>query len=208
MSSEKKRATTRKDGSLTREHFNLRELRLVAALRFDGATDEEIIEKAVSENLFQFPTTREAASTARTMLLRLESLHDEGLVGLVARGPKERAAQINLYAMMRVYPLVAAFMNEEIAPRMRTLDYNISRTDINAFLTRYQATRPEAAALTEASLKRIGTVLMEILYETGYIPSRGSEELLPFMMDPCLEDAIYRNGDQQWLPAFNEMEVL
>ncbi|MCI8424989.1 MAG: DUF1819 family protein [Adlercreutzia sp.] len=199
---------TRKDGSLAREHFMLRELRLVARLRFDGAPDDEIIAAAVNDNLFQYPTTVEAARVARTMLLRLKSLNDEGLVGLAARGPKERAAQINLYAMMRVYPLMAAFMTEEIAPRLRTLDYSLTRADVNAFLARYQATHPEAAALSDASVKRIGGVLMEALHEAGYRPSPRSEELLPFVMDPCLEDAIYRNGDTAWLPAFNEMEVL
>ena len=90
----------RKDGSLSREHFSLREFRLVAKLRFEGTTDEEIVERAVSENLFQYPTLSNAARMARTMLLRLASLNDEGLVGLAARGPKEHAAVINLYAMM------------------------------------------------------------------------------------------------------------
>ena len=201
------KSATRKDGSLSREHFMLRELRLVARLRFDGATDEEIVAAAVDDNLFQYPTTTEAARVARTMLLRLKSLHDEGLVGLAARGPKERAAQINLYAMMRVYPLMAAFMTEEIAPRLSTLDYSLTRADINAFLARYQATHADAAGWSESTFKRIGGVLMEALYEAGYLAAPRSEELLPFMMDPCLEDAIYRNGDAAWLPAFNQTEV-
>ena len=50
--------------------------------------------------------------------------------------------------------------------------------------------------------------LAEALYEAGYVPAPRSEELLPFAMDPCLRDAIYRNGDQRWLLAFNVMEVL
>lgn len=198
----------RKDGSLSREHFMLRELRIVAGLRFDGVPNDEIVRRAVDDNIFQYPTTREAARVARTMLLRLESLNDEGLVGLAARGPKERSAQINLYAMMCVYPLMAAFMNEEISLRFRTLDYSITRADINGFLTRYQADHAEAAPWSESTVRRIGSVLVETLYEAGYVPAPRSEELLPFVIDPCLEDAIYRNGDQHWLPAFNVMEVL
>ena len=54
----------RKDGSLSREHFSLREFRLVAKLRFEGAADEEIVERAVSENLFQYPTLSNAARMA------------------------------------------------------------------------------------------------------------------------------------------------
>ena len=199
----------RKDGSLSREHFSLREFRLVAKLRFEGTTDEEIVERAVSENLFQYPTLSNAARMARTMLLRLSSLNDEGLVGLAARGPKEHAAVINLYAMMRVYPLMREFMLQEIAPRFRTLDYSLTHADTNAFITRYQAEcRANAEPWTESTVKRIAGVLREALDGTGMLVDTNSEELLPFFMDPALEDTFYRNGDQQWLAAFNVTEVL
>lgn len=199
----------RKDGSLSREHFSLREFRLVAKLRFEGTTDEEIVERAVSENLFQYPTLSNAARMARTMLLRLSSLNDEGLVGLAARGPKEHAAVINLYAMMRVYPLMREFMLQEIAPRFRTLDCSLTHADTNAFITRYQAEcRANAEPWTESTVKRIAGVLREALAGTGMLVDTNSEELLPFFMDPALEDTFYRNGDQQWLAAFNVTEVL
>lgn len=199
----------RKDGSLSREHFSLREFRLVAKLRFEGTTDEEIVERAVSENLFQYPTLSNAARMARTMLLRLASLNDEGLVGLAARGPKEHAAVINLYAMMRVYPLMREFMLQEIAQRFRTLDYSLTHADTNAFITRYQAEcRANAEPWTESTVKRIAGVLREALAGTGMLVDTNSEELLPFFMDPALEDTFYRNGDQQWLAAFNVTEVL
>ena len=199
----------RKDGSLSREHFSLREFRLVAKLRFEGAADEEIVERAVSENLFQYPTLSNAARMARTMLLRLASLNDEGLVGLAARGPKEHAAVINLYAMMRVYPLVREFMMQEIAPRFRTLDYSLTYADTNAFITRYQVERrANAEPWTESTVKRIAGVLREALVGAGMLADTNSEELLPFFMDPALEDTFYRNGDQLWLAAFNVTEVL
>ena len=199
----------RKDGSLSREHFSLREFRLVAKLRFEGAADEEIVERAVSENLFQYPTLSNAARMARTMLLRLASLNDEGLVGLAARGPKEHAAVINLYAMMRVYPLVREFMMQEIAPRFRTLDYSLTYADTNAFITRYQVERrANAEPWMESTVKRIAGVLREALVGAGMLADTNSEELLPFFMDPALEDTFYRNGDQQWLAAFNVTEVL
>ena len=187
----------------------MREFRLVAKLRFEGAADEEIVERAVSENLFQYPTLSNAARMARTMLLRLASLNDEGLVGLAARGPKEHAAVINLYAMMRVYPLVREFMMQEIAPRFRTLDYSLTHADTNAFITRYQAERrANAEPWTESTVKRIAGVLREALAGAGMLADTNSEELLPFFMDPALEDTFYRNGDQLWLAAFNVTEVL
>lgn len=199
---------TRGDGSLSREHFSLREFRLVAELRFEGAADEEIVDRAVSENLFQYPTLGNAARMARTMLLRLEALNDEGLVGLAARGPSERAAVVNLYAMMRVYPLVRDFMLQEIAPRFCTLDFSLTRADVNGFITRYQTEHRAGDPWTEPTVKRISGVLREALAGAGMLADTRSEELLPFFMDPAIEDTFYRNGNQSWLAAFNVMEVL
>ena len=159
----------RKDGSLSREHFSLREFRLVAKLRFEGAADEEIVERAVSENLFQYPTLSNAARMARTMLLRLASLNKPlFLLVLLSYMVPFELISINLYAMMRVYPLVREFMMQEIAPRFRTLDYSLTYADTNAFITRYQVERrANAEPWTESTVKRIAGVLREALVGAG-----------------------------------------
>ena len=51
-------------------------------------------------------------------------------------------------------------------------------------------------------------MLREALAGAGMLADTNSEELLPFFMDPALEDTFYRNGDQLWLAAFNVTEVL
>ena len=53
-------------GVLTREQFLPHEMRIVAALRMQGASDEQVSVRVKSENLFQYPTERMVANRPRT----------------------------------------------------------------------------------------------------------------------------------------------
>ena len=193
----------RKDGSLSREHFSLREFRLVAKLRFEGAADEEIVERAVSENLFQYPTLSNAARMARTMLLRLASLNDEGLVGLAARGPKEHAAVINLYAMMRYNRIVWDFMVGVIGEKFRSQDFEFSRKDLNVFFSHLQEQNDDIAGWSESTVNKIKQVLTKILVEVEILDIFKSTRLNPLFLCEELEEGIRRNNDLEALAAFN-----
>ena len=65
-------------GSLTREQFLRRELRIVADLRTQGASDDEIIERVKRENLFQYRTERMLGNRTRVCLQRLDALRNDG----------------------------------------------------------------------------------------------------------------------------------
>ena len=59
---------------LTREQFLPHEMRIVAALRMQGASDEQVIVRVKSENLFQYPTERMVANRATVCLRRLDAM--------------------------------------------------------------------------------------------------------------------------------------
>lgn len=193
--------TSRTGGSLTRERFLLAELRLVARLRCEGIADDEIIRRAAEENLFQFPTTKESRSIARACLARLDTLNDESLVRLVAEGTPMQAIQANIYAMMRLYDLMRAFMIEEVGGHYLTMNPVLTRTDINAFMTRYQMECEAAVGWSEATIKRLKGTLHHCLIEGGYL-RQGSDELMPVLLDPAVEAGIRDNGDAAALAAF------
>lgn len=195
----------RKDGSLTHEHFKLRECRLVANLRFQGLTDDEIVQKAKKENIFQYKTQGQIGNIARSMLLRLDALGSDSLTEILANGAHEQACQVNLYAMMLVYQMVAAFMVGEVGSRYQSLDYGMTRADVNSFLTRYQS--DNNIEWSDATVKRIRTFIYEMLVSAGYLTDNKSDELLNVFIDPALESAMRASDHSSWLPAFNCMEV-
>lgn len=187
-------------GSLTREQFLMREMRIVAGLRMQELDDEEIVDLVKRDNLFQYPTAREIVSKVRACLCRLNAAGHE-LAELIARGSAEQAAQANLYAMMRVYHLVLRFMLEEVGARLASYDFSLTRGDVGAFLTRYQDRYIEGG-WTESTRKKLRGVLFSVLAGAGFLAQARSSELRPVLLDPAVEAGIRRNGDAVLLAAF------
>lgn len=193
-------------GTLTREKFLAKELRIVAQMRCEGKTDKQIIDAAVEDNLFQFPTTRESRSIARACLQRLDALDSNRLIELAAFGTIAQLTQVNVYAMMQHYRLMRMFMVKEIGVRYASLTPLFTTVDMNSFMTRYQTEHKEARDWSESTITRIKGTLHHCLIEGGYLRP-GSEELCPIMLDHEVELAIRNIGDTEALCAFNCLEV-
>ncbi|WP_251198433.1 DUF1819 family protein [Anaerotardibacter muris] len=194
--------TQRTGGSLTREKFLLPEIRIIAKLRLEGEADETIIDRAQSENIFQYPTDKEIKSIARACLARLDALQSKRLTELVANGTPTQAKQTNIYAMMKLYNVMDEFMTTEIGERYETLNYFFSPMDMNAFMTRYQAEHDFAAAWSDATVKRIKSTLMNCL-EHGEFIQKSTDTLLPVLLDFEIEETLRQLGDTRALVAFN-----
>ena len=212
---------TQRGGALTREQFLFNETRTIARLRLQGASDEEIVERVVSENLLQYPTERMTGNITRVCLMRFDLLPSEslldatggsdldptGLLALIADGAPEAAKQANLYLMMRAYDLSASFMVDVVGRKYSDFDYSLTALDMNAFITDFQMRHEDAASWSDATVGKLKQVLRKCLVETGQLASARSDELVPIMIDPQVESAMRANGDVAMLPAFNCLEV-
>ena len=148
------------DGALTREQFMFLEMRKVAQMTIRGMTEEEILSRVYDDNLFQYPTQREIKSKCRACLKRVAQINGmprmmEALVeGLAADG---RLAA--LIALMLQNRLVAEFMVGVVGEKYRTLDYSLTRKDMNLFLMRLAEQDENVAGWSEQTVKRIRGVL-------------------------------------------------
>lgn len=190
-------------GVITREKFLFNEMRLTAQLQLKGMTDEQIIEKVVSENLYQYPTNRMLRGMARTCLKRLVALGDTNLVSALAKAPVEVAKQIDLYAMMCQYHLVWDFMITVIGEKYRTNNLTYGHIDLNVFINSLQEQHENVAKWSDSTIKRIKRELNHLLIENDYLDSSKSTKLNPVIISPVLEKAIKDNGDKVALIAFN-----
>lgn len=198
-------------GTITREQWLLAETRIVARLRLDGLSDEEIIEQSLERNLFQYPTEREIKSIARACILRLDNLSDDSglrqrLTGFIVHGLPAQASQANLYAIMRTYRVAWEFMLGVVGEKFRTLDNRLARFEIASFLEGLRSRSETVAGWSDATLNKIRQVLTKCLVECGYLESPRSDELRPILLDLELEDALRANGDAVALPAFACLE--
>lgn len=206
-------------GSLTREQFLLREMRIVAGLRSQGEPDSEIIKRVKRENLFQYGTERTLNNRARACLRRLDALENADdapesleaaarLTEIIACGLPDAAAQANLYAMMRLYSLVLTFVGGEIAGRLASLNYSFTRADMNAFFTRYQLENPDAAAWSDSTVVRIKSTLSGCLVNSGMLDSTQGGHLAPIALDCDVKAAMNANGDANMAAALAGMGAM
>lgn len=188
---------------ITREQFLFYEVRMTAKLRTAGLSDDAIIKKITTENLFQYPTEKSVQRMAKTCIKRLDALADSDLVTAIASQPSDVSRQICLYAMMRQYRLVWEFMITVIGEKYQKLDTSFSRMDLNIFFMRLQEQNDCVASWSELTIKKLKQVLTKILVENDYLDSTKADHLNPVLISPVLENAIRNDGMSQALPAFN-----
>ena len=189
--------------ALTREQFLFYETRTTARLLCEGLSREEVVDRIVHENLFQYPTEKSVRKMAFACLRRLDRLEDPSLVQALALQPSDVSKQICLYAMMRQYRLVWDFMLTVVGNKYRLLDTSFGKIDLNTFFMHLQEQDDWVAAWSDSTVAKLKQVLQKLLVENEYLDSADSDHLNPVLISPILENAIRAAGQELALPAFN-----
>lgn len=195
--------TSKYNGSLTREQFLFYEMRITAGLMRQGMKDEDILERIVKDNLFQYPTERSIRRIGLCCLRRLSVIQDDVLVEAIALRPSEEAKQICLYAMMKDSRLVWDFMLTVVGEKYRQNDMTFGKIDLNSFFLRLQEQDDIVASWSDSTIAKLKGVFVKILVENGYLENNKAERLNPVWLYPILEHSIKNNDDDRVLPAFN-----
>lgn len=191
------------NAAMTREQFLFYEMRTVAKLMNEGMDKGAVVERIVSENLFQYPTEKSIRKMALACIRRLEAMEDGTLISAIATQPSDVAKQVCLYAMMRQYRLVWDFMLTVIGNKYQKLDNSFSKVDLNAFFIRLQEQDDWVATWSETTITKVRQVLTKMLVENEYLDSINARHLNPVLISPLLENAIREDGQELALPAFN-----
>ena len=191
------------NAAITREQFMFYEVRTTAKLVCEGLNNDEVVERIVNDNLFQYPTEKSVKKMALACLRRLEALEDQTLVEAIADQPSDVSRQICLYAMIRQYRLVQDFMLTVIGEKYRLLDASFSKMDLNVFFQRLQEQDDWVATWSESTITKLKQVLQKLLVDNEYLDSTEAARLNPVLISSLLENAIRADGQEYLLPAFN-----
>lgn len=191
------------NAAITREQFLFYEMRITAKLLNEGLDKDHVVERIISENLFQYPTEKSVRKMALACIRRLEAMEDNSLISALATQPSSIAKQICLYAMMRQYRLVWDFMLIVIGDKYQKLDDSFSWMDLNAFFMRLQEQDNWVATWSNSTITKVRQVLTKILVENEYLDSVDATHLNPVLISSLLENAIREDGQEIALPAFN-----
>lgn len=188
---------------ITRERFLFYEMRTTARLMREGLEDNEVIDRIVEENLFQYPTEKSIRQMAKVCISRLKGMGDEDLIEAVVSQSSEMAKQICMYAMMKQYRLVWDFMITVIGEKYRMQNFSFSQMDVNVFFMQLQEQDDYVAGWSESTVKKIRQILIRMLAENDYLDSIKADHINPVWLNPMLENAIRSNNDDRALFAFN-----
>ena len=188
---------------ITREQFLFYEMRTTAKLICEGLEDNEIIDRIVEDNFFQYPTEKSIRRMAKACIVRLKGICDIDLVEAVASQSSETAKQICLYAMMKQYRLVWDFMITVIGEKYRMQNFSFSQMDVNVFFIQLQEQDDYVAGWSESTMKKIRQILIRVLAENEYLDDIKADHINPVWLNPVLENAIRSNNDDRALAAFN-----
>lgn len=188
---------------ITREQFLFYEMRTTARLMRERLEDNEVIERIVEENLFQYPTEKSIRQMAKVCIARLKGMGDEDLIEAVVSQSSETAKQICMYAMMKQYRLVWDFMITVIGEKYRMQNFSFSQMDVNVFFMQLQEQDDYVAGWSESTVKKIRQILIRMLAENDYLDSIKADHINPVWLNPVLENAIRSNNDDRALSAFN-----
>lgn len=188
---------------ITRNPFLFYEMRTTAKLIQEGLDDKDIINRIVTENLFQYPTEKSIRQMAKACVERLKGMGDETLIEAVASQSSDTAKQICLFAMMKQYRLVWDFMITVIGEKYRLQDFSFGQMDVNVFFMRLQEQDDNVAGWSENTVKKLRQILIRILKENDYLDTIKSDHINPVWLNPILENAIKNNNDDRALTAFN-----
>lgn len=188
---------------ITREQFLFYEMRTTAKLMREGLKGNEIIDRILEENLFQYPTEKSIRQMAKACVARLQGMGDENLIEAVASQSSETSKQICLYAMMKRYRLVWDFMITVIGEKYRMQNFSFSQMDVNVFFMQLQEQDDYVAGWSESTVKKIRQILLRMLAENEYLDDIKADHINPVWLNPMLENAIRSNNDDRVLTAFN-----
>ena len=190
-------------GQITREQFLFYEMRTTAKLMEEDLDENEIIQRIVDDNLFQYPTEKSIQQMAKTCINRLKGMDDESLITAIATQPTDTSKQICMYAMMKQYRLIWDFMITVIGEKYRMQNFSFSKMDVNVFFMQLQEQDDYVAGWSDSTVSKIRQVIIKILVDNEYLDNIKADHINPVWLNPILENAIRNNNDDRALSAFN-----
>lgn len=150
--------------------FAFVETKQTAELMASGMSKDEIKDKVISENLYQFRNETRLRRTFNYVYNRLSSL-PEGAVELLVKVDNENAKLLTLIAIMNTDKLFFEFVHDVYRGKVILGEKTIENRDINGFFDDKAAQSEDVAGWSESGIKKLKNCYMKNLADAGLIES-------------------------------------
>lgn len=188
---------TKYSANLTWEPFLWYEMRIVADLLEQWLNKDEIKEKIIIENIFQYKTLKSIPKRLSCIFRRLNSL-DDFLINRLSIWDIDEAKIISLYAIYKDSFLVYDFINEFIRDKLQLRQYDINDSEIMSFLNSKSREHIEINEWTESTIKKIKQILKNILIWAWLLESKKIPQLI---ISYTLREYINNNCDRNFITS-------
>lgn len=189
--------------SLNGASFLLFEFKKAAELQEQGLSENEIRLKVMNDNYFQFENKGRINRTLPSIMRRLKVL-DETLRHFLLHGSLEDAKVVNLYAIMKTDRLFSEFMSEVIGDKFSSSNPLIEKRDLNLFFSMKSESSVVVAGWSAINTQKLKRAFMQVLFETGLLRTRQSNELNPLWIEASLKSHLISIGDKEFVRVIGE----
>lgn len=189
--------------SLNGASYLLFELKQVVKLQQIGLSTQEIREKIVNDNVFQFEN-KGRINRALPSVMRRAKVINSTLASLMVEGSVEMSKVINLYAIMKTDLLFYEFMDEVISAKFQQNDFLLEKKDINLFFTTKSEQSEKVASWSDINTEKLKRAFMQVLFESGMLKDRRGKELNRLIIDEQIKNHLKHIGDARYVRAMGE----
>ncbi|WP_434293326.1 DUF1819 family protein [Clostridium botulinum] len=178
-----------------------KETKKVASLINQGVKVNDIKNKSLEENIFQFESGARKREVASIISTRLKDL-DKFIIDKISEGNVETSKILVLYAIIKTDRLFFEFMNEVFKEKLLLRDLFLRDKDFNTFFQSKREQSEKVASWTEYTFKKLKQVYIRILFECGLIENqKGDRKIKTPILEREVMDYLYKIGDKIYINA-------
>jgi hypothetical protein len=175
------------------------EIKKVVSLVIDGFKREEILEKIISENIFQVKSAARKKEIASGLFKRLDIL-DDFLMRQIHSADVETSKLIVFYSILKTDRLFFEFMDEVMKEKYLLHEKTLTDKDFNIFFFRKSEESEVVRKWTEYTFYKLQQVMIRVLFEVGIIKNqKGDRELADLFLNQDVKNYLIEIGDEHFV---------
>ncbi|MEH2386635.1 MAG: DUF1819 family protein [Nostoc sp.] len=180
----------------TNNAFVLTETITVAELMYQGATQEDIRQRVLVEDLFQLRSQVSRERALQTVLKRLQQV-PEKYIQLIATGNPDTRRFTILFMILRENRLLRELIAEVLLDKIKGFDYVVTTADLRTFFEGKRDQNITVAAWSDSTYKKAASNTLLVLVNAGLLQPtspRGNYKIRSVPVPSALRQQLLADG--------------
>ncbi|MDZ8259429.1 BrxA family protein [Nostoc sp. ChiQUE01b] len=185
----------------TNHAFVLTETLRVAELMYQGATQEDIRQRVLVDDLFQLRSQVSRERALQTVLKRLQQVPEEYIQLIATSNPDTRRFTI-LFLILQEHRLLRELIAEVLLDKIKGFDYVVTTADLRTFFEGKRDQNSTVAAWSNSTYKKAASNTLLVLVNAGLLQPtspRGNYQIRSVPVPSALRQQLLANGLAHYL---------